>query len=214
LKKTLKYLIVLSFLSGFAKAEFRVKLVDDGMKPVVNAVLTAQQIPGSIASADAMEAAIMDQIDRQFVPRVLVVNKNQPVLFPNSDQVRHHVYSFSRPNDFEIKLYSGVNDTPMRFEHSGIVVLGCNIHDQMLGYIYVSDAGQSVKTDSDGIAVFEGEPPSEIRVWHSRLSATGTAETTKELAVHDSEGNWLISLELTPVAEKKSSSNSFRSRFK
>ena len=41
-------------------------------------------------------------------PRTFIaVQTGTWVAFPNSDDVRHHVYSFSRPNDFQIKLYHG-----------------------------------------------------------------------------------------------------------
>jgi hypothetical protein len=36
------------------------------------------------------------------------------------------------------------------FDHEGLVVLGCNIHDQMVGYVYVTPAPYFGKTDASG----------------------------------------------------------------
>jgi len=66
-----------------------------------------------------------------------VVQAGTPILFPNHDKVRHHVYSFSPAKTFELKLYSGVPGTPVLFDKPGLVVLGCNIHDQMVAYVQV-----------------------------------------------------------------------------
>ena len=121
----------------------------------------------------------MDQIDYQFVPKVLIVNKDQKVDFPNSDDVRHHVYSFSQPNTFEIKMYQGSDAKPIEFSQQGIVVLGCNIHDSMIGYIYVadnehaylSDASGQVSIPQDALEQSSGDTI-DINVWHPQLSST------------------------------------------
>src|SRR5262245_19236882 len=79
-------------------------------------------------------AAVMDQMDRQFVPHVLVVPVGSQVVFPNSDSVAHQVYSFSPANKFQLPLYRGKPYPPVAFNREGVVTLGCNIHDQMRAY--------------------------------------------------------------------------------
>ena len=81
------------------------------------------------------EPAIMNQIDKQFAPHVLVVQSGTDISFPNADNLFHHVYSFSPTKQFELKLYKEFTAEPLRFEQAGIVDIGCNIHDWMLGYI-------------------------------------------------------------------------------
>ena len=117
------------------------------------------------------ESAIMDQIDRQFVPHLLVVQTMTPVEFPNSDSVAHHVYSFSHPNKFILPMYKGDQHPPVAFEHSGVVTLGCNIHDHMLGYILVVDSTAFTKTDENGHASLSLENPEEysINIWSPRI---------------------------------------------
>lgn len=119
-------------------------------------------------SASDQSLAIMDQRERQFAPTVLAVQQGTNVSFPNSDDVRHHVYSFSYPNNFELKLYHGEKNEPISFDHPGIVVLGCNIHDGMIGYVQVVDTPWFSKTGKDGLASIDKVPRGDytLQVWH------------------------------------------------
>lgn len=114
----------------------------------------------------------MDQRDTRFVPHVLVVQKSSLVIFPNSDVVAHHVYSFSKPNNFVLPLYKGVTPEPVKFEHDGIVTVGCNIHDHMLAYIVVVDTDLFGVTDSNGtVAIDVEDSPSgyDVSIWSARI---------------------------------------------
>lgn len=110
----------------------------------------------------------MSQQDRTFIPFVLTVPKGTQVSFPNLDRTRHHVYSFSEPKPFELKLYVGTPQEPVLFDKPGIVALGCNIHDYMQAFIYVSDSSHARVTDSDGHASFGNLPAGSyrLRIWH------------------------------------------------
>ena len=92
----------------------------------------------------------MDQRDRTFVPHVLVVSRGSRVHFPNSDAVSHQVYSFSPAKRFQLPLYRGSPNPPVVFEQSGLVTLGCNIHDKMRGYVLVTEAQYHGRTDTLG----------------------------------------------------------------
>jgi len=125
-----------------------ISILDAGGDPVPNVVVYVTQ-DGSDSSG-SNTSAVMDQIDTRFVPHILVVQKGTAVEFPNSDVMAHHVYSFSKPNNFVLPLYKGDAHAPITFEHDGIVTLGCNIHDQMLGYIVVVDTNMFGVTDENG----------------------------------------------------------------
>ena len=113
----------------------------------------------------------MDQRDQQFAPPVLAVQRGTAVRFPNSDQIRHHVYSFSEAKRFELRLYSGVPADPVIFDRAGTVVLGCNIHDNMIGFVRVVDTPWFAKSGASGVARVEHVPAGRYRVelWHPRL---------------------------------------------
>jgi hypothetical protein len=114
----------------------------------------------------------MDQRSRQFAPFVIAVHTGAAVMFANSDSVAHQVYSFSSPRQFELGLYRGQPRNPIVFDKPGIVVLGCNIHDNMLGYVYVTDAPHFGTTDASGewrAALGAGDYA--IEIWSPRLGA-------------------------------------------
>ena len=115
------------------------------------------------------------QRDLQFSPFVLVVPVGSEVSFPNFDNTRHHVYSFSPVRRFELRLYAREQARSVRFDRPGIVPLGCNIHDGMIAFINVVDTALAARTDPAGRAVFAGVPggPVVARIWHPYLRAPG-----------------------------------------
>ena len=118
------------------------------------------------------ETAYMDQRDGQFVPHLMVVRKGTAVEFPNSDVTAHHVYSFSRPNNFVLPLYKGDPHDPVKFEHDGVITLGCNIHDHMLAYIVVVDTSVFGVTDASGRVVLTVDDEATdyaVKIWNPRI---------------------------------------------
>lgn len=116
----------------------------------------------------APQGAQIEQRQRKFLPLVTVVQTGSAISFPNNDTVRHHAYSFSPAKPFELKLYSGVPRQPILFDKPGTVVVGCNIHDQMVAYIQVVDTPYFGKTDASGKLTLEGVPPGKyiLKAWH------------------------------------------------
>ena len=143
---------------------------DDGGKPLADVVVSLTAT-GTSPPGPRPTAAVMDQQNKTFVPLVLAVPVGTPVTFPNRDNIRHHVYSFSAPKRFELPLYIGTPAAPVVFDKAGVIVLGCNIHDWMVGYIYVADTPYFAKTAEDGRTRVADVPPGayEARVWHPRM---------------------------------------------
>src|SRR5882762_7169489 len=133
-------------------------------------------------------AAIMDQRNLAFSPRILVVGVGTSVEFPNNDTVSHQVYSFSPAKKFQLPLYKGQLHPPVMFDRPGLVVLGCNIHDQMVGYIYVTDAPFFGKTDPAGTVRLAGLSGGEylITVW-SPFIADQASSLTRTVRVDAQE---------------------------
>jgi plastocyanin len=150
--------------------------------------------PSGAAAADAVivlepldatppmhrEAAVIDQINKRFAPRVSVVRTGTAITFPNSDRIRHQVYSFSPAKTFSLKLYAGSPNTPVIFDHPGIVVLGCNIHDSMVAFVAVVDSPYFAKTTDAG-TVSLSLPAGRYRLlaWHpNAVAAVAPREIT------------------------------------
>lgn len=115
--------------------------------------------------------AVMDQRASSFLPRILPVRVGTRVSFPNSDRIRHQVYSFSEAKPFELPLYAGAEAPPVDFDKPGVVVVGCNIHDSMIGYVVVLDTPHFVRAGQDGTAQLDAPPGVyRLQVWHPRLA--------------------------------------------
>lgn len=149
--------------------------VVDGNGMLVDAVVSLE--PARAVAAGAPRTVEMDQVNSQFVPAVLAVRTGTLVRFPNSDQIRHQVYSFSAAKRFELPLFQGSTAAPVRFDQAGLVTVGCNIHDWMLGYIVVMDTPYFGKTGSDGRVQLDAPAGSyTLRVWHPRIKGAMLAE--------------------------------------
>jgi plastocyanin len=161
-------LLLMASSYAFAQ-ELNVTVQDQQGKPVQDAIV---YIEGSNlkTAKPKMEQDII-QKGRQFHPLVTVVQTGTNIKFPNQDKVKHHVYSFSPAKKFELKLYSGVPATPVIFDQAGTVVLGCNIHDRMLAYVYIVDTPLFAKTNAQGLAVISDLPSGQYKVntWHYAL---------------------------------------------
>jgi len=103
------------------------------------AVVTVRPLEGQ-GKRPAPVHAVMDQVNRAFAPDLLVVPVGSTVAFPNSDSVSHQIYSFSAAKRFQLPLYHGKPYPPVQFDQTGVITLGCNIHDEMLAYLLVTDA--------------------------------------------------------------------------
>ena len=154
-----------------ASVDVQVLGPDGAPVPDVAVFITAAGAAGA-ASAPIIATATMDQVNTSFVPHILIVQKGTAVDFPNSDIVAHHVYSFSKPNNFVLPLYKGDVHAPITFAHDGIVILGCNIHDGMLGYIVVVDTSVFGTTDAAGRVSLElaaGMSDYDVHIWSPRI---------------------------------------------
>lgn len=161
--------VLIPGLAPAASIEFRV--TDASGAPLQDVAVYAT--PRQSLPPRPRREAVIEQVRRQFAPLVSVIQAGTAVNFPNRDDVRHHVYSFSPAKTFEIKLYVGTPAKPVVFDKPGEVVLGCNIHDQMRGFVFVVDTPFVAKTDAAGIAVVDDLPAGEfdIGIWHYAQSA-------------------------------------------
>ncbi|HPA88985.1 MAG TPA: methylamine utilization protein [Quisquiliibacterium sp.] len=145
-------------------------------RPIEDAVVWAMPLSGQSPPRDTRAVTIV-QRDKRFIPRVTPVQVGTAVQFPNEDTVRHHVYSFSPAKVFSLKLYVGTPPNPVVFDKAGEVVLGCNIHDQMLAFVYGVDTPYFARSGADGAARIANLLPGDyaLHVWHPDQSAAAAA---------------------------------------
>jgi plastocyanin len=163
--------LILACATAAHAAELKVTVKDHKGKGVADAVVLAVPVDPRNAQRVRPQPDAVDQVDKEFVPYVKPIFVGSTVRFPNSDNIRHQVYSFSPVKKFELPLYGGTNAPPVIFDTPGVVILGCNIHDWMIGYIYVSETPFFGKTGAQGSAAISDMPPGEytVRIWHPSM---------------------------------------------
>jgi plastocyanin len=174
-----RLVLMMSFVAPFAQAqnaEIAATVTDERGRPVADAVVVAVPADGNLRLPPRAREDIVDQVDKEFLPKVQAVLVGTAVTFPNRDSVRHQVYSFSPAKRFELPLYAGVPQAIV-FDKPGVVILGCNIHDWMVGYVYVSESPYFAKTNADGHAILNDMAPRGyiVRVWHPLLAVAEEA---------------------------------------
>jgi plastocyanin len=195
--------LLLALCSAAATAELSVTVQQPDSQGFEAAVVVAEPAR-PVAPARTAARATMVQKDLMFMPDILVVRTGTAVDFPNNDPVRHQVYSFSGAKKFQLSLYSGSQHAPVVFDQAGVVTLGCNIHDGMIGYIYVTNSPWFGRTGRDG-RVSLGDLPAgdyQVHVWHPRIkddagsltksvsvNTTGTVQLSFKLAKSVSPAN-------------------------
>ncbi|HCD06642.1 MULTISPECIES: methylamine utilization protein [unclassified Methylophaga] len=186
------------------------KIIDQNQQAVPNAIIEVLSSSESHGEPDSV--TVMDQIDKTFVPEQIIIQQGETVDFPNSDNIRHHVYSFSKAKTFELKLYADKPEKPILFESPGIVVVGCNIHDAMIGYIYVAQHETVVTSSEQGIAFINTTAPKPlISIWHPYTTNGAESRKTVEIdpLIQNTPGEYIIQLELTPPPPRESFEDTF-----
>jgi plastocyanin len=179
-----------------ATASFRVN--DSAGKPLQDAVVFLESAAAK-ASSKPTTGAEVAQASKQFVPTVTVIPVGSSVLFPNRDTVRHHVYSFSPAKSFELKLYTGTPSNPVLFDKAGVVVLGCNIHDNMAAWVLVVETPYFGKTNANGELLLTNIPAGsyKLRSWHSSLPI-GVGPQDQALSLGGTENAQIVIKMATP----------------
>jgi plastocyanin len=179
-------LALLGVVGGSSAADLQIRAQGPDRLPLAGLVVWLQPQNDKSSAAPAMPAVpwVMDQIDMRFDPEVLVVPVGARVSFPNSDKVAHQVYSFSPAKRFSLGLYRGKRYPPVDFSKPGLVVLGCNIHDAMVGYIYVAESPYFGKSDESGVVQLSGVPAGNyvVKAWSPRFKGED-AETLSPITV-------------------------------
>lgn len=161
-----------------------VRVLDRAGQPLAQAVVTLES-RAARAAVRPVRGLEMEQIDRAFVPAVMVVPLGSELRFPNRDAVRHHVYSISPAKTFDLKLFVGNEANPVLFDRAGVAVVGCNIHDDMIGWVVVVPTPWYAVTGIDGRAQLDAPADGyQLQVWHHDLPV-GAPAVAQPLALRE-----------------------------
>ncbi len=185
-------------------ARITATVTDEAGKPLPDAVVTivagpGRPIPIPALGSSRIAVATIDQKAETFVPSVVVIRTGGSVTFRNSDQIRHHVYSFADIHPFEMVQGPGESSQPMLFDKPGAAAIGCNIHDHMTAYVLVTDAPWAMVTDGSGTAVISDLPAGNFvaTVWHPRIRPKAEPPTVA-FTLDTGDSNVAISLSVLP----------------
>lgn len=132
-------------------------------------VVFIERIPGKTFTPPAAPVVI-DQKNLAFQPHVVPVLIGTRVSFPNSDEVRHNVFSPTKGAAFDLGSFSmGVSRSRV-FDVPGVVTLLCNVHAEMSAYVIVAETPYFAVSDREGRFAISGVPPGryELVAWHER----------------------------------------------
>lgn len=184
-------------------AELGARIVDTQGAAVADAVLAIvpRDDVAAVTQHASPETKIVDQKNETFIPYVEVFRPGDSVVFHNGDHTRHHVYSFAPARQFEFVLTTGQSSPPLLLERTGVVAVGCNIHDHMITYLYISDAPWVARSAADGRVTIDALPRGdfEVHVWHPQLRP-GRPEPVQSLhiAAPNEAKELVFSLSLLP----------------
>jgi plastocyanin len=153
-----------------------VSVTDTDGKPAAGAVVSLVPESGVMPEPSRLPAeAIIDQRHQMFIPLAVIVRRGGHIVFTNHDTTMHQVYSFSPIKQFEFEIDQGNKSAPVEFDKAGVAAIGCNIHDNMVAFVYVADSPWTVMTDAEGHAHIASVPDGAYRAsaWHPRLAPGG-----------------------------------------
>lgn len=143
-----------------------------------DAVIYLAKIPGKTFPPPVAVVNI-DQKNLAFQPHVLAVLVGTRVAFPNSDEVRHNVFSPTKADSFDLGSYPLGSSRNRTFDKPGIVTLLCNVHAEMSAYVIVTETPYFAVSEKDGHFLIPDVPPGQYEViaWHERARPVRTMVT-------------------------------------
>lgn len=195
-------------LGGARAGTVEVDVRDAHGHPLSDAVVELTPADGSSSppATNVPAESVVDQRHETFLPLVTLVRKGGRVIFANDDTTKHHVYSFSEIKQFAFVIDEGKRSQPVEFDKPGIAAIGCNIHDQMITYVYVAAQPFAGLSGSAGRLVMTDVPEGKYHgaVWHPELPP-GARPPSFDLVVSGARTQTSVALPVTSVVRKNPS---------
>jgi plastocyanin len=143
----------------------------------------------------------IQQIDRRFLPDLLVVPVGSTISFPNMDPIFHNIYSLSKPKSFDLGSYDTGDTRNVLFSKPGIVEIYCHLHPNMAATVVVTPNRWYARPDPSGQFRIPNVPPGQYTIiaWHK--SAGFFRQSLLVDQGHDSSVEFFIPLDLEPKQE-------------
>lgn len=181
-------------------ASVEVRVTSQGGNALSDAAVSLAPVGWLVEAAPSPQSHVVDQVDETFVPLLQVFRPGDSVVFRNSDDTRHHAYSFAPVRPFELELLPGETAAPIELPAAGLVAVGCNIHDRMITYLYVADAPFAARSGEDGTLRFDGIPAGEylLTAWHPWLRDRDAPARVRVHAQEEAAATVPVALDVRP----------------
>jgi plastocyanin len=139
---------------------------------IKNAVI---QIVDVKRAPSAEKPAVLDQVQCEYVPHVLVVPVGATVQIKNSDGILHNVHTFSEKNTpFNRAQPKYLKEFSEKFAKPEVISVRCDVHGWMSGWIVVTESPFFDVTSADGSFKMENIPVGRytLEVWQETLGKT------------------------------------------
>jgi plastocyanin len=145
------------------------RVIVSGLPDSSDAVVYIDSIPGK-TFAPPTTPVTLDQVNLRFTPHVLPVLAGTNVAFPNSDPVRHNVFSPTASWKFNLGTYPRGSTKFRVFDKPGAFTLLCNVHAEMSAYVIVTETPYFAVTDKAGAFTIRHIPPGTylLKTWHAK----------------------------------------------
>ena len=173
---------IMSLQTSAWAGDVKGRIKAQGMRSPENIVVYIDNIPGK-AFLPPVQHAIMDQLQMEFVPHVLVIVKGTAVNFLNDDPVQHNVYwpAINRNHKLAHNMGTWPRGTvkSFTFNELGDVPLLCKVHSEMSGYIVVVPTPYFAVTDKQGDFTIKDVPPGKytLKTWSEEAQPTAQEVT-------------------------------------
>jgi plastocyanin len=149
----------------------------------------------------ASDQVQIKQIDRRFLPDLVVVPVGSTVSFPNMDPIFHNIFSLSKPKTFDLGTYDRGETRTVQFPKAGIVDVYCHLHPNMTATIVVTPNRWYAQPDRSGQYQIPDVPPGQYTLvaWHKTAGFF-----RKQIVIeagHDSVADFLIPIEVQSKQE-------------
>jgi len=161
------------FGSEGTAATIKGRIVSERIQNLENFVVFIEQDDSKLFTAPN-EPVKSIQRDYRIVPRVLPIVRGTKVIFVSYDPGVHNIHTFAdEPIFLDFFLLQNAEYGPVRFDDEGEVMLLCNIHAQMKGFILVLQNPYFAKTGKEGTFIIQGVPPGKynLTTWHEEYKS-------------------------------------------
>lgn len=134
-------------------------------------IVYIDEIPGTTFTPK--NHPVMDQKNKEFIPRVLPVLAGSTVDFTNQDDIEHNVLSPDNEG-YDLGNAGKGQVISYTFKNPGVYAQLCRLHPEMVGYVVVVKTPFFSLTDPEGNFKIENVPPGQhkLKVWGERLKST------------------------------------------